>query len=80
MAGMSRAFVVNRAFVADRWISSQFGIPLAEANEDQIRQFLKTVPAGLRDQTWEALVAYGDDLVRKGTATRNAARMVGMVR
>ena len=80
MAGMSRSFVLNRAFVADRWMNSQFGIPLAEANEEQLRQFLRTVPASMRDHTWEALCAYGDDLIRKGQAQHNVARAVGMVR
>lgn len=74
--GVSRSYVVNRAFVANRWLNARYGISIHEADEAQLRGFLESLPADQREQTWEALAAYGDDLVRRGRASRNVARAV----
>ena len=76
MATLSRGFKLNRAFVADRWLQEVYGTTVGEATEDQLSAFLRTIPPEMREQTLDALVAYEDDLVRKGQLPRNIARTI----
>ena len=76
MARMSRSAVVNRVFVADRWLQQRFNTSIAEAQADQIVIYLDSVPEPQRGATLDALIAYGDDMVRKGRAPRNVARTI----
>ena len=78
MAAISRSFMVNRAFVADRWLTDRYGISIQEADEAQLHAFIQSLPQDMRTTTWEALVMYCDDLIRKGRASRNVARAVSV--
>ena len=76
MGSLSRGFIVNRAYVADRWLQNHYGINVIEADDLQLLEFLESTPADQRRQTLDALVAYGDDAVRRGMAPKNAARTI----
>ena len=76
MATLSRGFIVNRAFVADRWLQDNFGVTVMDATDLQLLQFIESTPANERPRTLHALVAYGDDMVRKGRVSLNRARTI----
>ena len=73
---LSRAFIVNRVFVANKWLQQHTGRSVGDAAEADLKAFLDGVPDAHRERTLAALVAYGDDLVRKGRARRNIARVI----
>jgi len=76
MPGIPRGVVLNRAFAADRWLTANLGISVKEASGEHLTLFLETLTPQERETTWDALCAYGDDLVRKGIAERNPARTI----
>jgi hypothetical protein len=68
--------VLNRAFAADRWLVANLGISVKQASGQQLTLYLETLTPHDRETTWEALCAYGDDLVRKGIVEQNSARTI----
>jgi hypothetical protein len=72
--GLSRSFVIGRAVAADQWLRMHFETSLSQAPPESLGRYLETLEPDLREKTWRALVAWGDEMILRGTLERNPAR------